>query len=134
MTVNLKFERYKLDRELKRSGESVEFLRSGVNEYGESSDDEQVLGDIRCLYHEQNGYVQLSTGETTQTRSKKIPMMLCLYDSCKELGIKLGDFCFVDGRKYNVTGVTDIQNWNIIADISLELVDAVEVGKDVVQV
>lgn len=126
MTVNLKFERYKLERELKRSGKQIEFLRSDENKFGEPSDESKPIGSILCLYHEENGYVQLTTGDTTQTRTKKIPKLLCLYDSCKEIGVKLDDFCFINSKKYIVTGVTDIQNWSIIADISLEIVDEVK--------
>lgn len=126
MTVNVKFEAYKLERELKRSGDSIEFFRPGVNDYGEPSEEGKSLGSILCLYHEQNSYVQLTTGETTQTRTEKIPMMLCLYRSYEELELKLGDYCLINSKKYVVTGVTDIQNWNIIADISLEIVDKIK--------
>ena len=126
LTVNLKFERYKLERELKRSGKSIEFLRSGKNKFGEPDGESDPIGEINCLYHEENGYVQLTMGETTQTRTKKIPTLLCLYDSCEGIGVKLDDFCFINSKKYIVTGVTDIQNWNIIADISLEVVDDVK--------
>lgn len=128
MTVNLKFEQYKLERELKRSGVSIEFLRSDKNKFGEPEGDGKSLGSITCLYHEENGYIQRMTGDTTQTRTKKIPRLLCLFKSCKELDVKLGDYCFIDSRKHIVTGVTDIQNWNIIGDISLEIVDDVKVG------
>lgn len=133
MTVNIAFERAKLERELKRSGIQVEFYRPGVNDYGEPIEGDSI-GEIRCLYHEQNGYVQIVTGDTTQTRSKKTPMLLCLYDDCQELGLKFGDYCLVENVKYELTEVVNIQNWNIIADISLEIVDSVEVGKDADQV
>lgn len=122
--INTKFEIYKLQRELKRNGISCVFKRYENNEFGEPDHThENVVCTIKCLYHEQNSNIQITTGETTQVRTKKIPMLLCLHEDTSLL--KPGDFMILNEKKYKVTGIVNIQEWNLIGDISLEVVDNV---------
>ena len=123
--INTQFEAYKIKRELKRSGIDYEFKRSGVNDFGEPVGEPTVVGTIRGLYHEQNGSVQVTTGDTTQVRTKKVPMILCLYEDAVNLVLQVGDELKINNKTLKVTGVVNIQEWNIIADISLEVVDNV---------
>lgn len=122
--INTKFEIYKLQRELKRNGISCVFKRYTKNEFGEPDHvHDNIVCEIKCLYHEQNSNIQITTGETTQVRTKKIPMLLCLYENTSLL--KPGDFVILNEKKYKVTGIVNIQEWNLIGDISLEVVDNV---------
>jgi len=123
--INKKFEAYKIERELKRSGIDYEFKRFSLNEFGEPDNDSVTVGIIKGLYHEQNSNIQITTGDTTQVRTKKIPMILCLYDDAASLALQVGDLLEINKRQFKVTGVTNIQEWNIISDISLEVVDNV---------
>ena len=123
--INTQFEAYKIKRELKRSGIDYEFKRSGVNDFGEPVGEPTAVGTIRGLYHEQNSSVQVTTGDTTQVRTKKIPMILCLYEDTARLVLQVGDELKINNKTLKVTGVVNIQEWNIIADISLEVVDNV---------
>lgn len=119
--VNTKFEAYKVRRELKRIGKEYEFKRAKLNDFKEPTKDSVVAGKLTGLYHEQNSNVSVTTGDTTQTRTKKVPMILCLYEDATFL--KIGDFVKINSKTFKVTGVTNIQEWNIIADISLEVID-----------
>ena len=121
--INKEFEAYKLKRELKRSGIKYEFKRATKNEFGEPSDEQELVGTVCGLYHEQNSSVQIKTGETTQIRSKKIPSILTLYDDIASLNLQVGDVTVINNKSFKVTGVTNIQEWNIVVDISLEVVD-----------
>lgn len=121
--INKKFEAYKINREIKKSGIVYEFKRSKVNEFNEPTDEFEVIGELKGIYHEQNSSVQIIMGDTTQTRTKKIPMILCLYDDVANLLLKVDDIIKINGKVLKVTGITNIQEWNIIADISLEVVD-----------
>ena len=123
--INTQFEAYKIKRELKRSGIDYEFKRFDVNDFGEPVDEPIVVGTIRGLYHEQNSSVKVTTGDTTQVRTKKIPMILCLYEDAASLVLQVGDELKINNKTLKVTGVVNIQEWNIIADISLEVVDNV---------
>ncbi len=119
--INTKFEAYKLRRELKKIGIEYEFKRAKLNDFKEPTKEEEFAGKLTGLYHEQNSHVSVTTGETTQTRTKKTPMILCLYEDAKFL--KLGDIVKINSKTLKVTGIVNIQERNIIADISLEVVD-----------
>lgn len=121
--INTKFEAYKLRRELKRVGIDFEFKRAVLNEFKEPTNENSSIVTLTGLYHEQSTSVSVTTGETTQTRTKKTPMILCLHEDTKL--IKLGDFIEMNSKKMKVTGIVNIQEWNIISDISLEVVDDV---------
>lgn len=119
--INTKFEAYKIKRELKRSGKSYKILRNKENQFGEPTEESKEVAKVLGLYHEQNSNIQVTTGDTTQVRTKKIPMILCLWDDTTSLLV--GDYVVINGKTFKVTGVVNIQEWNIIGDISLEVVD-----------
>ena len=121
--INTKFEAYKIKRELKRSGIDYEFKRTGKNEFGEQTNELNIVGMLKGLYHEQNGSIQITTGDTTRIRTKKVPMILCLYEDTASLILQVGDIVKINAKTFKVTGVTNIQEWNLISDISLEVVD-----------
>lgn len=119
--INTKFEAYKIRRELKKVGVDYEFKRAKLNAFKEQTNEDELAGKIKGLYHEQNSHVSVTTGETTRTRTKKTPMILCLYEDAKAL--KVDDFVMINSKKFKVTGIVNVQEWNIIGDISLEVVD-----------
>lgn len=121
--INTRFEVYKIKRELKRSGIDYEFIRTNKNDFGEPTDEFEVYGKLKGLYHEQNSTIQIMTGDTTQTRTKKVPMILCLYEDTASLNLQVGDIVIINTKTFKVTGITNIQEWNLISDISLEVVD-----------
>ena len=121
--INTKFEAYKVKRELKRSGADYEFKSFGKNDFGEPVGESIAVGTIRGLYHEQNSSIQITTGDTTQVRTKKIPAILCLYEDAASLVLQVGDVVKINAKTFKVTGVTNIQEWNLISDISLEVID-----------
>lgn len=123
MAINKEFEAYKIKRELKRSGIEYQFKRKGMNDFGEPTDELEEVGKLKGLYHEENSNIQIITGDTTQIRTKKIPMILCLYDDAALLSLKPGDIVKVNNKTLKVTGAVNIQEWSIIADVSLEVVD-----------
>ena len=121
--INTKFEVYKIQRELNRSGIVVDFLRQETNKFKEPIGEPKKVGSILCIYHEQNGCIKISTGDTTQVRTKKVPMLLCLHSDVSQVNVQVGDQVKLNGKTFNVTGVINIQEWNLVADISLEVVD-----------
>lgn len=123
--INTQFELYKLKRELKRSGITVEFQRPGKNEYGEPdmSLGPNLVGELKCLYHEQSSNIILTGTDASVIRTEKIPMLLCEYEEAKKLDLKVGDLVGINGKKLRYTGMVNIQEWDLIADISLEVID-----------
>lgn len=122
--INTRFEAYKIKRELKRSGIDYEFKRKKKNDFGEPTGDPEIFGSFKGIYHEQNSNIQVTTGDTTQVRTKKIPMILCLYEDTARLALVVGDTVTINAKTFKVTGVVNIQEWNLISDISLEVVDS----------
>ena len=126
--VNLRFEKYKLDRELKRSGIDVEFYRHCTNDYGEpTTDDEPTLvGSLRCIYHEVSDYTSThltrEARDTTVIRKTKSPMLLARFSDVQALGIALGDVVRLS-EGFFVLGWVNVQEWGIYAEISLERLD-----------
>lgn len=125
--INTRFEAYKIKRELIRSGIEVVLRRPRLNQFKEPSNEYEYVGKLKGLYHELSGsvagYVKITTGDTTQVRSKKDPMLLCLYEDVKRLKLRVGDQIKINAKMFKVTGVVNVQEWNIIADVSLEVVD-----------
>lgn len=118
----LAFERRKLEKELARHGINFVFRRKKRNPYGEAVGDEIIVTKILGLFHEQSVVSQMNTSEEMQYRSKKTPMILCLYSREVEK-LKIGDYVLFNGKRFNFVSTENINEWNLIADISLELVD-----------
>lgn len=121
--INTKFEAYKIRREIKKSGKRFDIKRKETNDFGEPIGDIKFVGSFKGLYHEQNSNISITTGETTQTRNKKIPSILCLFDDLKYLNVDVGDYIEYNSKMFIITGMVNVQEWNIISDISLEVVD-----------
>ena len=120
--INKQFEEYKVMRELKRSGTMFTFLREQKNEFGETvSDVPTTVGMINGLYHENNSQIQVKTGDVTQIQTKKLPSVLCLHSDTNRISLQVGDYTILNGKKLLVTGIVNIQEWNTISDISLEV-------------
>ena len=109
---------HKIETELNFHGIEYTFLRCGKDKFGQPSEQltEQIV--LKGIYHESNSYITTSGSEASETRTKKSPMILCLFeDGCK---VQQGDVVCIRGNKYKVSGVLDIQNYSVVADISLE--------------
>lgn len=127
--INTRFELYKFRRELKRNGRDYTFCRRKLNQFNEPTGELEDVLTIRCLYHETSSFKTISTGDSSTTVTDKRPMLLCAVDDVKDSGLEIGDFIEVSDSVYGgkkvlrFVGIVDIQNYGIIADISLEVVD-----------
>jgi len=121
MSMNKAFEAYKIAREIKRSGGFYTFFRYVLNDFDEPTDETKDVATISGLYHEQNSNIEITTGDTTQIRTTKIPMILCLYEDVSDL--QIGDVVTINGKNYKLTGIVNVQEWSIVGDISLEVID-----------
>ena len=124
-----KFELNKIKSQIKRHGFDCTFKRFGKNNFGESDDTQIPIYDdvlditFGCIFHEASAsakYIKESVTEAAVYRSKKIPMLMC--DFTETVHLKPGDIATVNNKEYKVTGIKDIGEWGIIADISLEVI------------
>ena len=128
--VNNKFEAYKLEREIKRSGIEVTLYRYGTNEYNEPTGEPVAVGSIRGLYHETNSQVTKTVADGSVTRTKKQPALLCLAADYTSLSPEFGDRITLSDvqpqsrkKAAKFVGAVDVANWGIIVDMSFEEVD-----------
>lgn len=124
------FERAKVKSAIKRIGETFEFKRFELDEMNEKTgefvkdkNDKEIVMNMQGIYHEGTSYVQRTTSESSVTRTKKQPMILCLMSDIVNAGIRVNDVMIKNGLQYEVINISDIQNLNVIADISLEVLD-----------
>lgn len=125
MSVNKDFELYKLRREIKRSGIGCKFYRPTTNDYNELNHENCIClsNDIFGLYHEVNSHVGLSVDTMTQWRTTKVPAFLVPWEDIQSLELRTNDIAEINGNKFIITKVGNIQEWNLIADIYLEVED-----------
>ena len=119
------------------SDTKYEFRLKASNDYGDSewvtiilmtNPETESTGFIMGIYHELNNPIRMFMDDTTRVRNSKnttgkIPMILCLYDDVIKSGLEIGDYTILNDKKFKVNGVVNVQEWNIIADISLEAID-----------
>ena len=116
----LKNELRKVKREILIHGSNVIVKRSVLDDYKESTGQEENVTTVRGLFHITKGYVNNTNGDSGKVRTKGQPMLLLLYDDSKQ--IKNDDFVIINNKKYKVTHISNIQEFNIVSDLSLELI------------
>lgn len=122
--MNLKFEKNKLVRGLQRSGQEYKVLRETKNEFLEPTGEVTEVCSLKAIYHEyheKSEHIKMQAEESATYRSKKRPMLLCLFEGTELIAI--GDYININGRRHNIIAVSNILEWNIAADITLEVVD-----------
>lgn len=119
--ARLKMELHKVLREIQIHGTEYTFLRKSVDGYGEPTKEEpkQVV-KVQGLFHVSKGYITQNIQDGTKTHSKGQPMLMVAYENTGE--IQTDDFFVINGNTYKVVEKNNIQEYNIVTDISLELV------------
>lgn len=109
-----------VEREIARNGSTYTVKRNKVNKYGEPTQEVEEVTALRGLFHISKGFITKNTSDGSQTKTKGQPMILALWEECKT--IQNGDFVVINGNTYKITDKNNIEEYNIIADISLEVV------------
>lgn len=118
---SLNFELHRVRKEIEIHGDSFTFWRNKTDEYGEKAKGErEKITVIQGLFHISKGYVTENIQEGTHTHSKGQPMLLVVMSE-EENKIKNGDFVYMGETEYKVIEKNNIQNYDIVADISLEV-------------
>lgn len=142
MSLNKKFELYKIRREIRRQGTTLKFYRKGKNEFNEPELEGHEVCEILGLYYEHaihifDAYIIMMGGDAASTRTKKTPVLLVPWEevfvteepeeegeepkvTCK---IQVGDYVMINGHECHVTGLFNVMEWNMICHISFEEVD-----------
>ena len=112
---------HRLQVQLNMRGIEYVFSRQALDKFGQPLDDTQEEIKLKGIYHESNGYIKSTGSDATIIRTEKSPMILCLFEDGNK--IKQGDMITIAEKTFRVSGVLNIQNYSIVADISLEEVD-----------
>lgn len=114
-----RFEKAKVTRLINTIGEDIEFKRSVLNEYNEATDEAVSIAKVKGVYRNTSaGYISVTSTEAASVRSSKVPMVLVLWDDSIKT-IKQNDFVTIGERKLYVTGVENVGEWNLLAEVSL---------------
>lgn len=110
----------KIKRLLKTNGIAYTFTSIRTDEYNQPTTEGGEEISIVGVYHEQNSFISVNSSDAASVQKKKSPMILTLLDdSVKRL--KQGDVVLIGERMYRVSGILDVQNYGVVADISLEM-------------
>ncbi len=119
--ARMKMELHKVLREIQIHGTEYTFFRKKADNYGEPTKEEpEQIANVKGLFHVSKGYITQSIQDGTKTHSKGQPMLMVAHENIGE--IKTEDFFVINKNKYKVVEKNNIQEYNIVTDISLELV------------
>lgn len=113
-------EKKAVEREITKNGSTYTVKRNKVDKYGEPTQEVEEVTTLRGLFHISKGFIIKNTSDGSQTKTKGQPMILALWEECET--IQSGDFVVINGNTYKITDKNNIEEYNIIADISLEVV------------
>lgn len=101
-------------------GSDLAVKRNKIDEYKEPTVEQETITTFRGLFHITKTFQTRTVEDGTVTRTKGQPMVLADYSDVKE--IRNGDIIEYNGLEYIVADVNNIEQMNIIADISMELI------------
>lgn len=113
-------ELYKVKREIQLHGEEYTVYKQKTDKYGETTSDIEEIQKVSGLFHITKGYTTQTISDGTKIRAKSQPMlMVCMEGSEK---IENGMFVMINDNRYNIVDKNNIQEYNMVVDLSLELV------------
>lgn len=112
-----KFELNKIRRLINTAGVNYTFERAKLDEFKEPAG-YAPIAVIKGVFHQTTQHVSIIASDASSVQSKQTPYILTLYEDAKDL--QQGDMVQINGMEYTVTGMLNINNWDIAIDISLE--------------
>ena len=118
---NLTFELYKIKREIYINGERYNIYRESKDDYGTITGEYTLVeDDVKGLFHTSKSYISSETSDGTKTHTKGKPMLLMCYEDTER--IQQGDVIFIGDNKYKIIEKNNVQMYDIVCDIYMELV------------
>lgn len=113
-------ELHKVKREIQIYGDEYTVYKQKTDSYGETTSDIEEIQKVSGLFHITKGYTAQTISDGTRIKAKAQPMlMVCMEDSKQ---IENGMFIVINNNRYNIVDKNNIQEYNIVVDLSLELV------------
>ena len=111
------FQLNKVRRIINTQGVEFTFTRPGRNAFNEPNGTTESI-KIKGVYHESTSYISKISSDSSTVRQKPSPMILTLWSAASTL--QPTDMLNYNGKTYQVNGIKDICESQVIADISLE--------------
>lgn len=112
------FLKQKISRQLQINGSEYSFSGFTTDAYHQKTTNE-IIVKLVGIFHETSAYITQSGTEAATLITKPQPMILTLTEDISS--ITKGYKIVINGNKYRVTALHDIQNYGVVTDISLEL-------------
>lgn len=106
-----------LKREINRIGKDLTVFREVLDRYGEATGNYKAVAIIKGVFHIQKGYIKQEKSDGTTVLSKGEPRLLIMYEKAKY--IQSNDRIEANNKIYRINGYENINNLDIVADISL---------------
>ena len=102
-------------------GQMYTFNRRELNEFNEQSSEPIQVTKLKGLFHNgSSNHLTVSISDGAQTPQKDTPYIMAAWDRAKVL--KINDEVTINNRNYKVTSIGNINEYNIVAEISLEVI------------
>lgn len=111
---------WKIKREIETNGDEYKIFREQYNEDLEPTGEVEEVKTIKGILHISGSYVSRETNEGTETRTKRSPMLMCLWEDSK--GIKNRDFVIINNQRFNVINKRNVNEFDLVCDMSMEVV------------
>lgn len=113
-------ELYKIKREIQMHGEEYTVYKQKTDKYGEATSDIEEIQKVSGLFHITKGYTTQTVSDGTKIRAKSQPMLMVCMEGSEQ--IENGMFVMINDNRYNIVDKNNIQEYNMVVDLSLELV------------
>ena len=113
-------ELHKVVREIATHGSEYVFNRETKDDYGEATGEETEIKNITGIFHSTNTFITKNVTDGSVTIKKEQPMILTTFEDGAEL--QVDDVTVINGSRFKITGKNNVQEKNILCDISLEVV------------
>lgn len=115
---NLQFQVAKLRRLIQIAGTTLSFQRDNLNSLKEPDGTSTVVCTAKGVWHTTNEYITITSGDAASVQSKNNPRFLVQFKDAEK--ISQGDYTMLNGKKYKVSGITNVGDICLASDISLE--------------
>lgn len=112
---------HRIAKQIEWNGLEYTFVRPKKNDFGEPINEGEKQFTLKGIFHNITGtvsFVDISSQDAGQTRTKDRPCILALYKDSRELAI--GDYLFIGNISYTLSEVVNISNFNVCCEINLE--------------
>lgn len=112
---------HRVEQQIAWRGQLFSVLRPKLNEFNEKSNKLEKVAEIKGIFHNGSAnHIVVVISNNGQVQEKNTPYILTTYfNGCK---VKKDDVITINDINYKVVGVNNINEYNIISDISLEVV------------